>query len=81
MKVLLHLQEGDMYKGELSSKITIGTAAIQSRIDDLIDLGLVNETPQTIKPFKKILSLTEKGQKIAKMIQEIDDLLMDKVDE
>lgn len=75
MKVLLLLKGRRMFKGELASKITIGTASIQARVQDLIDLGLVLEEPQTVKPFKKILSLTEKGNEIAELIELIESKL------
>jgi len=75
LKVLVLLSGKEMFKGELASKITIGTASIQARVQDLINLGLIREEHQSVKPFKKYLSLTEKGEEIAKLVREIESLL------
>lgn len=75
LKVLIILREKEMFKGELASKITIGTASIQARVQDLVELGLIQEEPQPVKPFKKILSLTPKGREIADLVALIDSKL------
>lgn len=75
LKVLVLLREKDMFKGELASKIIIGTASIQARVQDLVELGLISEEPQPVKPFKKILSLTEKGREIADLVAQIESKL------
>ena len=75
MKVLAILLEREMFKGELASKITIGTASIQARVDELVRLGLLEEEPQTVKPFRKIIRLTDKGREVAEMIEKIEEVL------
>lgn len=76
LKVLVILDDhGPMYKGELASKITVGTATVQARVQDLIDRGLVLEEPQPVKPFKKIISLTENGKTVATHLKAIESLL------
>lgn len=75
LKVLIILREKEMFKGELASKITIGTASIQARVQDLVELGLIQEEPQSVKPFKKILSLTPKGREVADLVALIDSKL------
>lgn len=75
MKILVHLLDGDMYKGELTSKITVGSSSILSRVEDLVDNGLITEEVQKTRPFRKTLSLTEKGRSVAELIREIEGLL------
>lgn len=76
LKILKILYEnGELCKGELSSMITIGTASVQSRIKDLVEAGLIDEVVDTVKPYRKHISLTEKGEKVAKLVTQIYDLL------
>ena len=75
MKVLVYLLENDMYKGELTSKITVGSASVQSRVAELVEKDLVREEMQKVKPFRKILSLTDKGRRVAELVKEIENLL------
>ena len=75
LKILLILSDGPLYKGELASKITIGTASVQARVEDLKSIGLVNEESLNVKPFKKIVSLTPEGEQIASYVKAINDHL------
>lgn len=75
MKVLVYLLENDMYKRELTSKITVGSCSIQSRVEDLAEMELITEEVQKTKPFRKVLSLTDKGRKVAELVKEIENLL------
>lgn len=76
LKILKILYEnGELCKGELSSMITVGTASVQSRIKDLVEVGLVDEVVDTVKPYRKHISLTDKGEEIAKLVSQIDNLL------
>ena len=63
------------FKGELASQITIGTASVQSRVENLKQLGLLNEEEMKVKPFKKLISLTEKGSLVANHIKTIEEYL------
>lgn len=76
LKILYILHEnGEMCKGELSSKITVGTVSVQARISDLIDAGLIHERVDTVRPYKKHISLTEKGTQVAELIVRMNNLL------
>ena len=75
MKLLYYLNNGPMIKGELCSKVAVGTASAQDRIDDLIRFGLVTEETEKCKPFKKTIALTDKGKKIAAHIVSIEMIL------
>lgn len=76
LKILKILYDnGELCKGELSSMITVGTASVQSRIRDLVEVGLINEVVDTVKPYRKHISLTEKGEEVAKLIAQMDKLL------
>ena len=55
--------------------ITVGTASVQSRIRDLVEVGLINEVVDTVKPYRKHISLTKKGEEVAKLISQMDKLL------
>ena len=66
LKILIILHtEGKMVKGDLASKVAKGTVAVQARIEDLVELGLVTETKESRKPFRKYIELTSKGKEVA----------------
>ena len=52
-----------------------GTASVRSRVDSLISYGIVTETQEHVRPFKKMLSLTPKGRRVAALISQICDVL------
>ncbi len=78
IKIILILRnEGPMVKGELASKIAKGTSTVQARIADLIEMGLLTEKREPVKPFKKIVELTPKGRAASNLLFALEDLLID----
>ena len=75
LKILINLLEEPLPKCQLASRITIGTGSVQSRIEDMVKAGLLTEDIQTVKPFKKIISLTPTGKKVALKLLEIKTIL------
>ena len=76
MKLLLILMDGDLMKGELASHVTVGTASVQARVADLVEAGLLTETSENVKPFRKMIGLTDKGREVAESIRHVEDLLL-----
>ncbi|MCL1984603.1 MAG: hypothetical protein FWG58_04305 [Methanomassiliicoccaceae archaeon] len=64
-----------MVKGELAACVAKGTVAVQSRIESLVSEGLITETQETKRPFRKYIKLTEKGEKISNHIAEIEAVM------
>jgi len=76
LKILLILgTRGKMVKGELAACVAKGTVAVQSRIESLVSEGLITETQETKRPFRKYIKLTEKGEKISNHIAEIEAVM------
>ena len=80
LKLLYHLRNGPMVKGELCAKVAVGTASAQDRIEDLVSQGLVTEEQESVKPFKKILNLTPKGRKVVDAIVQIESILSETIE-
>jgi len=76
LKILLILStRGKMVKGELAASVAKGTVAVQSRIESLVSEGLVTETQEKMKPFRKYIELTEKGKKISDFLADIEKIM------
>ncbi len=72
LKVLMVLRScGPVNKSELTESITSGAGSVQVRIDDLKSSGLVEVREETVRPFRKMVSLTEKGRAVADLVAEI----------
>jgi DNA-binding HxlR family transcriptional regulator len=72
--LVLCLREGDMPKGMIYQKIPKNKTVLQSRIKELVDAGLLNEE-EKFDPFRKIISLTPKGRKVAEHLAAIEGIL------
>ena len=76
LKILLILNfEGKMVKGDLAACVAKGTVAVQSRVESLLAEGLITETLEKTKPFRKYIELTERGRKISNHLIEIENLM------
>ena len=76
LKILLILgANGRMVKGELAARVAKGTVSVQSRIESLVAEGLVTETQEKTKPFRKYIELTEKGERASEHIAEIEKIM------
>jgi len=73
LKILLILNsEGRMVKGDLAARIAKGTVAVQSRIESLISEGLITETQEKTRPFRKFIDLTKKGKEVSSHIAAVE---------
>ena len=76
MKVLLVLRErGVMNKTELVESLTSGAGSVQTRVDDLLAAGLVEVEEENVRPFRKMISLTDKGREVADLISSVRGLM------
>ncbi len=64
-----------MIKGVLASYVAKGTVSVQSRVDELVKLGLITEEREDTRPFRKIVQLTDKGRQVAEKLAEIEGIL------
>lgn len=72
--LVLCLREGEMPKGIIYQKLQKNTTVLQSRIKELVDAGLLREEERS-DPYRKMISLTEKGLAVAEKLKEIEDIL------
>lgn len=77
IKIILILRNEGPMVNELASKIAKGTSTVQARIADLIEMGLLTEKREPVKPFKKIVELTPKGRAASNLLFALEDLLID----
>jgi len=76
MKVLLTIYEkGRMNKTELVESISSGAGSVSSRVDELEQAGLFKVEEETVRPFRKMVSLTERGKEIARLVASIQETL------
>lgn len=73
--LIILLREGKMIKGVLASYVAKGTVSVQSRVEELIQLGLVIEEREQQRPFRKFVELTPKGRAVAEKLAEIEEIL------
>lgn len=72
MKVLLVLRDrGSMGKTELAESINSGAGSVSSRIDELLEAGLLRIDEELCHPFRKVVSLTELGGEVAELVAAI----------
>ncbi len=76
MKVMLTIREkGSMNKTELVESIASGAGSVNTRVEELEEAGLLRVDEEDVRPFRKMLSLTERGAEIADMIASIQGKL------
>lgn len=73
--MLVLREEGPMVKGDLAHSMSKGTSTVQRRVEDLVEAGLVEERRETVRPFKRIVSLTAEGEAAADLLKQLDDLV------
>ncbi|KQM12274.1 hypothetical protein AOA80_03575 [Methanomassiliicoccales archaeon RumEn M1] len=66
-----------MIKGVLASYVAKGTVSVQSRVDELVKLGLITEEREDTRPFRKFVQLTPKGRQVAEKLAEIEGILQE----
>lgn len=70
------LKEGDIAKSVLYGILQKNNQVIQARIESLVSARLLTETEQKIDgAWKKIISLTPKGQQVAEHLRAIEEIL------
>ena len=74
LKVLMVLRDKKMLnKTELVEEIASGAGSVQARVDDLEAAGLISVEEEAVRPFRKMVSLTEKGKDIADLAARMCD--------
>ena len=70
----LLIKKETAYFTELKESLEAGQHSIYSAIKDLLYVGLVEE--ERVHPFnKRVFKLTDKGKKVALLLQEIEKIL------
>ncbi|MEM2001483.1 MAG: helix-turn-helix domain-containing protein [Candidatus Methanomethylicaceae archaeon] len=71
VKILMRLTNGERVLTDLS-ELRIGYGTIYRALGNLKEMGLIKERAQGVK---RLLSLTEKGEHVAKVLKELDEFL------
>ena len=72
--VLLH-EGGGLAVRELLDSVDSSQGAIQRSVELLIDLDLIREDRMKTWPFRRELSLTDKGKQVARRVLEISNII------
>ncbi|MCC6002873.1 MAG: hypothetical protein LM590_00825 [Thermofilum sp.] len=75
--ILLSLLEGEKKISDLRPSTKLSTTSIYHNVDKLLSLGLI-EDDRKGSPANRILKLTEKGLRVAKLLKKLDDELTPK---
>jgi predicted transcriptional regulator len=78
LRLLVNLLDHDSYVTKLLKEYDIPNNQLISSSRQLKELGLVKtRIDKSSHPYKNILSLTDKGKKVAKHLKEIEEILED----
>jgi DNA-binding MarR family transcriptional regulator len=73
IRILLAMRQKDEFlRTELYKAVDRSLHVLVKRVDEMIDAGLILEEPMTVRPFAKVLTLSEEGRKIADSLHEVD---------
>ncbi len=76
MKALMVVREkGSMNKTELVESIASGASSVSTRIEELSEAGLFRIEEESVRPFRKLVSLTERGAEVAELTARIHESL------
>jgi DNA-binding HxlR family transcriptional regulator len=73
---MLLLKQGTLWKREIISKLKRSPQAAYAALKTLYKLNLVTEVEAKSFPYRKDVTLTEKGRKVAELVREIQALLL-----
>jgi len=75
-RILVYLyKEGDFAVSEIIRKVGSSQQAIYNALRKLRDAGLIQEELEETFPRRRLISLTEKGRKVAEKLEEIEEEL------
>lgn len=75
LTILYILRSGPMQKTILTDNVTNSSDTVKKRVDLLVELGLVVEEKEIQRPFRKMVTLTDKGKQIADLVTQINLLM------
>jgi len=75
------LKYGRLSLLELREKSDLSNQTVYNNVKRLLEMGLIQEELEETFPRRRLISLTEKGRKVAEKLEEIEELLkMEMVD-
>lgn len=72
MAILLVLWDGPCCVSELTDMVSNSSGSVNVRLDEMIEMGLVVIDRMNFKPFRKMVSLTPKGRKVANGLRMVE---------
>ena len=71
----LYLSNEPKMMMELKNKVKCSNETMRSAVELLLEMGLVQQTLEKGPPPRRLISLTEKGKKVAEKLEEIEEEL------
>jgi DNA-binding MarR family transcriptional regulator len=71
------LKYGRLSLLELREKSDLSNQTVYNNVKRLLEMGLIQEELEETFPRRRLISLTEKGRKVAEKLEEIERLLGD----
>lgn len=71
----LHSEKKPMQKGILVSMLAKAAATVNYRVAELLEAGLITETREENRPFRKFVELTPRGREVAEHLAAIEGIL------
>lgn len=81
MEILISLIEKPKFVQEIQAAVGGSATTVEERINGLVEEGLVESVAASEFPFKRMITLTEKGKIISGMIKNIDRTLNTNISE
>ena len=75
VKILVYLQEKGQTRHSELERLIGSRGTLASNLNDLVDEGLVARKVLPTKPIQSNYSLTEKGQSVARLLADINNLI------
>ncbi len=68
-------EKGEVMRSDLYEEVGKGVPTVYQRVNELIDLGLIEEEVLRVGVKKKMVKLTEKGRRIADLLERVEKVL------
>jgi DNA-binding MarR family transcriptional regulator len=73
--LIVLLRNGELLMSDIIVKAKLSRQAVFNNVRDLLEAGLVTEKREEGFPPRRLISLTEKGRKVAEKLEEIEEEL------
>ncbi len=68
-------EKGEVMRSDLYDAVGKGIPTVHKRVNELIDLGLIEEEVLRVGVKRKMIRLTEKGRRVAELLEKVEKAL------